>query len=65
MEANKLKNQFTKRFASTIPATGNAFTLTAKQLKILLLIYYMNNWKTHHQQHETGPIKMLANNTKM
>ena len=65
MEANKLKNQFTKRFASTIPDIGNVFTLTAKQLKILLLIYYINNWKTHHQQHETGPIKMLANNTKM
>ncbi len=43
MEANKLKNQFTKRFASTIPAMRNAFTLTAMQLKNFLLIYYMNN----------------------
>lgn len=65
MEAHKLKNQFTKRFASTIPAMRNASTLTAMQLKILLFIYYINNWKTHHQQYETGTIKMLANNTKM
>jgi hypothetical protein len=65
VEADKLKNQLTKRFAITIPAMRNAFTLTVMQLKILLFIYYMNNWKTHHQQHETGTIKILANNTKM
>jgi hypothetical protein len=65
VEADKLKNQLIKRFAITIPPMRNTFTLTAMQLKILLFIYYMNNWKTHHQQHETGTIKMLANSTKM